>query len=360
MLIARLAGVADRNRAETLRGLRLDLPRAALPPPEPEEYYHADLIGLDAVLSDGTLVGQVRAVHDFGAGDTLEVARAGAPPAMVPFTRAVVPIVDFDRGRLVIEPPEGLLDAPRSLSFRVRGAGMTWRATVLTIFPEMLPGPLAYSLAGKAHEAGSGSSTPWTSGISRKDRHRSVDDAPFGGGPGMVMRPDVLDAAVAGSGGVGPLILLSPRGRRLDQERVRALAAMAGATLICGRFEGVDERVLEARNIEELSLGDFVLSGGEPAAIALIDACVRLLPGVVGRAETLAEESFAGSLLEYPQYTRPQTWQGRAVPEVLVSGDHRRIRDWRRAQAERLTRERRADLWDRHLTGRAAAAEIER
>jgi tRNA (guanine37-N1)-methyltransferase len=237
---------------------------------------------------------------------------------------------------------------------------MTWRATVLTIFPEMLPGPLAYSLAGKAHEAGIWHLHAVDIRDFAQDRHRSVDDAPFGGGPGMVMRPDVLDAAVAGSGGVGPLILLSPRGRRLDQERVRALAAMAGATLICGRFEGVDERVLEARNIEELSLGDFVLSGGEPAAIALIDACVRLLPGVVGRAETLAEESFAGSLLEYPQYTRPQTWQGRAVPEVLVSGDHRRIRDWRRAQAERLTRERRADLWDRHLTGRAAAAEIER
>lgn len=237
---------------------------------------------------------------------------------------------------------------------------MTWRATVLTIFPEMLPGPLAYSLAGKAHEAGIWQLDAVDIRDFAQDRHRSVDDAPFGGGPGMVMRPDVVDAAVAGSGGVGPLILLSPRGRRLDQERVRALAAMAGVTLICGRFEGVDERVLEARDIEELSLGDFVLSGGEPAAIALIDACVRLLPGVVGRAETLAEESFAGSLLEYPQYTRPQIWQGRAVPEVLVSGDHRRIRDWRRAQAERLTRERRADLWDRHLTGRAAAAEIER
>src|SRR5262249_3623353 len=155
--------------------------------------------------------------------------------------------------------------------------------------------------------------------------HRSVDDAPFGGGPGMVMRPDVLDAAIAGSQGVGPLILLSPRARRLDQQRVRDLATMPGVRLICGRFEGVDERVLQARAVEELSLGDFVLSGGEPAAIALIDACVRLLPGVIGRAETLAEESFAGGSLEYPQYTRPQLWQGRSVPEVLVSGDHRRI-----------------------------------
>ena len=165
----------------------------------------------------------------------------------------------------------------------------------------------------------------------------------------MVMRPDVLGAAIVGSGGTGPLILMSPRGRRLDQERVRRLAATPGVTLICGRFEGVDERVLEAHAIEELSLGDFVLSGGEPAAIAVIDACLRLIPGVIGCAETLAEESFAEGLLEYPQFTRPQLWQGRAVPEVLVSGDHRRIGAWRRAEAERLTRERRPDLWERYL-----------
>jgi tRNA (guanine37-N1)-methyltransferase len=225
---------------------------------------------------------------------------------------------------------------------------MTWRATVLTIFPEMLPGPLAYSLAGKALRAGLWRLETVDIRDFARDKHRSVDDAPFGGGPGMVMRPDVLDAAVAGSSGAGPVILLSPRGVRLEQQRVRALAAGPGLTLICGRFEGVDERALEAGGIEELSLGDFVLSGGEPAAIALIDACVRLVPGVVGRAETLAEESFAKSLLEYPQYTRPQLWQGRAVPEVLVSGDHRRIRDWRRTEAERLTRERRPDLWERH------------
>jgi tRNA (guanine37-N1)-methyltransferase len=236
---------------------------------------------------------------------------------------------------------------------------MTWRATVLTIFPEMLPGPLAYSLAGKALEAGLWRlDTVDIRGFAR-DKHRSVDDAPFGGGPGMVMRPDVLDAAIAGSQGAGPLILLSPRGRRLDQARVRQLAAGPGATLICGRFEGVDERVLEARAVEELSLGDFVLSGGEPAAIALIDACVRLLPGVVGCAETLTEESFAEGLLEYPQYTRPQLWQGRAVPQVLLSGDHARIRRWRRAEAERLTRERRADLWQRRMAA-PAGTEIER
>jgi tRNA (guanine37-N1)-methyltransferase len=225
---------------------------------------------------------------------------------------------------------------------------MTWWATVLTIFPEMLPGPLAYSLAGKALRTGVWRLETVDIRDFARDKHRSVDDAPFGGGPGMVMRPDVLDAAVAGSGGTGPVILLSPRGVRLEQQRVHSLAAGPGLTLICGRFEGVDERALEAGGIEELSLGDFVLSGGEPAAISLIDACVRLLPGVVGGAETLAEESFAEGLLEYPQYTRPQLWQGRAVPEVLVSGDHRRIRDWRRTEAERLTRERRPDLWERY------------
>jgi tRNA (guanine37-N1)-methyltransferase len=234
---------------------------------------------------------------------------------------------------------------------------MSWRATVLTIFPEMLPGPLAYSLAGKALKAGLWHLETVDIRDFARDKHRSVDDAPFGGGPGMVMRPDVLDATVVGSGGLGPLLLMSPRGRRLDQQRVRELAAMPGVTLICGRFEGIDERLLEARGIEEVSLGDFVLSGGEPAAIALIDACVRLVPGVVGCAETLAEESFAEGLLEYPQYTRPQLWQGRAVPEVLVSGDHRRIRAWRRAEAERLTRERRPDLWKRYIAARERGAE---
>jgi tRNA (guanine37-N1)-methyltransferase len=225
---------------------------------------------------------------------------------------------------------------------------MSWQATVLTMFPEMLPGPLVYSLAGKALAAGLWRLETVDIRDFARDKHRSVDDAPFGGGPGMVLRPDVLDAAIEGAGGVGPLIHLSPRGRPLDQQRVREVAAGPGVRLLCGRFEGIDERVLEAQAVEEVSLGDFVLSGGEPAAIALIDACVRLLPGVVGCAETLAEESFADGLLEYPQYTRPQMWQGRAVPEVLVSGDHGKIRDWRRVEAERLTRERRPDLWQRY------------
>jgi tRNA (guanine37-N1)-methyltransferase len=231
---------------------------------------------------------------------------------------------------------------------------MSWQATVLTIFPEMLPGPLAYSLAGKALKAGLWRLETVDIRDFAYDKHRSVDDAPFGGGPGMVMRPDVIDAAVGGSGGVGPVLLMSPRGSRLNQRRVYDLAAMSGMTLICGRFEGIDERVLEARGVEEVSLGDFVLSGGEPAAIALIDACVRLLPGVVGRADTLEEESFAAGLLEYPHYTRPQVWQDRAVPEVLVSGNHAQIRLWRRAQSELLTRERRPDLWRRYVAAQEA------
>src|SRR5947207_4348971 len=231
---------------------------------------------------------------------------------------------------------------------------MSWRATVLTIFPEVLPGPLAHSLAGKALAAGIWLLETGDIGDFARDKHRSVDDAPFGGGPGMIMRPDVVDAAIAGAGEVGPLIHLSPRGKPLDQQRVRELSAGPGVRLLCGRFEGIDERVLEARAVEELSLGDFVLSGGEPAAIALIDACVRLLPGVVGCTETLAEESFAEGLLEYPHYTRSQVWQGRAVPEVLVAGDHGKIRAWRRGEAERLTRERRPDLWQRYSARLAA------
>src|SRR2546421_4732701 len=214
---------------------------------------------------------------------------------------------------------------------------MSWQATVLTIFPEMLPGPLAHSLAGKALEAGLWRLETVDIRDFARDKHRSVDDAPFGGGPGMVLRPDVLDAAIDGAGGGGPLIHLSPRGRPLDQQRVRELAASPGVRLICGRFEGVDERLLEARAVEEVSLGDFVLSGGEPAAIALIDACVRLLPGVVGCAEALAEESFAEGLLEYPHYTRPQVWQGPAGPGGLGAGGQGGLPARGQAGAERLT-----------------------
>jgi len=224
----------------------------------------------------------------------------------------------------------------------------------MTLFPEMFPGSLGCSLAGKALADGLWRlETVDIRGFAR-DKHRSVDDAPFGGGPGMVMRPDVLDRVIGEGAGPGPVVYLSPRGRLVDQARIKALAGGPGVSLLCGRYEGVDERVIEARGVEELSLGDFVLSGGEPAAIALIDACVRLLPGVVGDQATLAEESFEDGLLEYPHYTRPQTWEGRAVPEVLLSGHHDRIRQWRQEQRERATRERRPDLWERRLASQGA------
>jgi tRNA (guanine37-N1)-methyltransferase len=231
---------------------------------------------------------------------------------------------------------------------------MTWTAHVLTILPEMFPGPLGHSLAGRAEALGMWRLTVDDIRGFATDRHRSVDDTPFGGGPGMVMRPDVVDAALAASPAGLPAYYLSPRGRTIDQALVRDLAAGPGCTLLCGRFEGVDQRVLDARGLTELSLGDFVLSGGEPAAIALVDACVRLLPGVMGEAGSADEESFADDLLEYPHYTRPAVWAGRAVPEVLASGHHAKIRAWRRAEAERLTRERRPDLWNRYVA-RAAS-----
>lgn len=228
----------------------------------------------------------------------------------------------------------------------------TWAATVLTLFPEMFPGPLGHSLAGRALEQGLWSLEALALRDFATDRHRTVDDLPFGGGAGMVMRPDVvaraLDAAAA-QGPERPTLYLTPRGRPLTQARVRQLAEGPGVVVLCGRFEGVDQRVIEARELEELSLGDMVLSGGEPAAIALLDACVRLLPGVVGRPASLAEESFTDALLEYPHYTRPSEWEGRAVPEVLLSGHHARIRAWRRQQAELVTRRRRPDLWARHV-----------
>jgi tRNA (guanine37-N1)-methyltransferase len=215
----------------------------------------------------------------------------------------------------------------------------------------MFPGPLAHSLAGKARADGIWALETVDIRDFANDRHRTVDDTPFGGGPGMVMRADVLDAALsaAAAPGMKPL-LLSPRGAPLSQRRVRELVSQRVVVMICGRFEGIDERLIEDRGIEEISLGDFVLSGGEPAAIALIDACVRLLPGVVGDAVSLAEESFEAGLLEYPHYTRPQLWHGREVPAVLLSGHHEKIREWRRAESERLTRERRPDLWARYVT----------
>jgi len=224
---------------------------------------------------------------------------------------------------------------------------MTWRATVLTLFPEMFPGPLGISLAGRAL-----ASDIWQLDVrdiraSATDKHRSVDDTPAGGGPGMVLRADILAAAIdaAGRDTSSPRLLMSPRGRPLTQKRVVELAEGPGPLIVCGRFEGVDQRVIEARGLEEVSIGDYVLSGGELGAMVLIDACVRLLPGVMGKLASGTEESFSDGLLEYPQYTRPQTFEGHGIPEVLTSGDHAKVEAWRRAQAESLTQSRRPDLW---------------
>ncbi len=234
-----------------------------------------------------------------------------------------------------------------------------WRATILTIFPDLFPGPLGTSLAGKALAAGLWALEAVDIRAHAADRHRSVDDTPAGGGPGMVMRADVVARAVdaaAPPGDPRPRLIMSPRGVPLTQARVAALAQGPGAVVLCGRFEGVDQRVIEGRNFEEVSVGDYVLSGGEIAAFALIDACVRLLPGVMGKEASAAEESFAQGLLEYPQYTRPQLWEGRPIPDVLTSGDHAKVAAWRRAEAERLTQARRPDLWSARAKGTPKSA----
>ena len=225
-----------------------------------------------------------------------------------------------------------------------------WRATVLTLFPEMFPGPLGLSLAGEGLRKGLWACEAHDIRAHGLGRHRTVDDTTAGGGAGMVMRADVLAAAIdaaAPPGDPRPRILMSPRGRLLDQRRVRSLAAGPGALVVCGRFEGVDERIVAARGLDEVSIGDVVLSGGEVAALALIDACVRLIPGVMGKDASGRDESFEDGLLEYPHYTRPRDFEGREIPAVLLGGDHGRIAAWRRTEAERLTRERRPDLLDR-------------
>jgi tRNA (guanine37-N1)-methyltransferase len=222
-----------------------------------------------------------------------------------------------------------------------------WRATILTLFPEMFPGPLGVSLAGKALASGLWALEARDIRASATDRHRSVDDTPAGGGPGMVLRADVLAAAIdaADVAPECPRLLMSPRGRPLTQSRVAELAAGPGPLIVCGRFEGIDQRVIEGRGLEEVSIGDYVLSGGEIAALALIDACVRLLPGVMGKPASGADESFSEGLLEYPQYTRPQEFEGLPIPDILLSGDHARVAAWRRAEALSLTKARRPDLW---------------
>lgn len=222
-----------------------------------------------------------------------------------------------------------------------------WKATVLTLFPEMFPGPLGVSLAGKALQ-----DKRWAlETVNIRDfgegKHRAVDDTPAGGGPGMVIRADIAANAIDSVTPNGPLIYLTPRGKPLTQERVKQLSAEPGVTLLCGRFEGLDQRVIEARNIEEISIGDYVLSGGEIAAMVLLDSVVRLLPGVIGAEQSLEQESFESGLLEYPHYTKPREWEGRNIPDVLLSGDHGAVEKWRSEQAEKATKQRRPDLWEK-------------
>ncbi len=224
-----------------------------------------------------------------------------------------------------------------------------FKANILTIFPEMFPGILNFSLAGKAMSEGKWTVNPVDIRSFADDNYRSVDDTPYGGGAGMIMRPEVLGRAIEAVHTSGtPLIYLSPRGKTLNQQKVKEIAGLKEITLLCGRFEGIDERVLEAYGITEISIGDFILSGGEPAALVLLDAVVRLLPGVLGSEDSLAEESFENNLLEYPQYTKPQTWNGLEVPEVLLSGHHEHIAMWRRQKSEEITRIRRPDLWEKY------------
>jgi tRNA (guanine37-N1)-methyltransferase len=224
-----------------------------------------------------------------------------------------------------------------------------WRATILTLYPEMFPGPLGISLAGKGLASGLWSLEAKQIRDHATDKHGTVDDTPAGGGPGMVMKADVLARALdAIPPDTRPRLIMSARGKPLTQKRVRELAAGDGTVILCGRFEGIDERLIEARGLEEVCLGDFVLSGGEMAALALLDACVRLIPGVMGKEASGFEESFSDGLLEYPQYTRPAVFEGRPIPEILTSGDHAKVAAWRHAEAERLTRERRPDLWAAH------------
>ena len=222
---------------------------------------------------------------------------------------------------------------------------MIWRASVLTLFPAMFPGSLGQSLAGRALETG-----VWSLHVTNirdfaQDRHRTVDDTPFGGGAGMVLRPDVVDSAVASVADERPVVCLTPRGRRFTQTDAQRFADGPGVILLCGRYEGIDQRVIESRQMLELSIGDYVLSGGELAALVLLDSIVRLLPGVMGAPDSATEESFSSGLLEYPHYTRPAEWQGRRVPDVLLSGHHGAVAAWRQAESERITRERRPDLW---------------
>ena len=338
VVVVRFKGVKDRKQAEALTGTELFIDRSALPDEgEDGEFYHADLIGLAVKDETGASVGKVTAVQNFGGGDILELALGGRKGVLIPFTQAAVPEVDIAAGFVRIDTiAAGLVEDEATDESRPGGAAsirkppartkgcrrqpVSFRATVLTLYPEMFPGALGLSLAGRALEAGTWSLETVQIRDFAADRHRTVDDTPAGGGAGMVMRADVLAKAIdhaSPEGDPRPRLLMSPRGKPLTQARVRELAAGPGAVIVCGRFEGVDQRVIDARGLEEVSIGDFILSGGEPAALVLLDAVVRLLPGVMGNEISGDDESFENGLLEHPHYTRPQVFEGRAIPDVL-------------------------------------------
>ena len=328
----RATSSSPRSKASTtaplpkaLKGLELKIAREDLPETEDDEFYQADLIGLAVVDASGREIGEVLGFQNFGAGELIEIKRDRAPLEL----RALHQRHGAGRRHRVKAASSFPKRASRSSppTTAKKSGAMTWAATVLTVLPEMFPGPLGMSLSGKALAEDRWSLETIDIRKFATTRYGSVDDTPAGGGPGMVMRPDILGAAIDTRRARRPPADPACRraGVRLTQARARELAKGPGAVLVCGRFEGVDERVIEARALEEISIGDYVLSGGEIAAMTLIDAVVRLLPGVVGAEASLEEESFEQDLLEYPQYTRPQTWEGREIPAVLTSGHHKRI-----------------------------------
>ena len=358
-LVVAFAGVVDRNAAEALRGTVLQVDARTLPPPEDEDEFHDHVLrGLRAELPDGAVLGEVADVLHLPHGDVLVIARADTgAEVLVPFVKAMVPVVDVAGRRVQVDPPEGLLDLgePR------RGARSVVIVDVVTIFPDYLA-PLGVSLLGKAQERGLltvrvHDLRTWTS-----DVHRTVDDSPYGGGPGMVMRPEpwgaALDAVRAlggtdtGTEAVPVLLVPTPSGRPFTQALAQELSDEPWLVFACGRYEGIDARVLEDAaerfRVVEVSLGDYVLAGGEVAVLVVVEAVARLLPGVLGNAASHQDDSFAAggmeALLEGPVYTRPPVWRGREVPAVLQSGDHARIARWRREQALQRTAERRPDL----------------
>ena len=348
-LVATLKGIATREDAERLNGIELYIARDKLPATDDNEYYHADLIGLAAVNAAQEPLGRVIAIHNFGAGDIIEIAPPRGATMLLPFTNAVVPTVDLKAGQVVIELPEEI-DGDALLPMRTFercGARLSSHC-----FPRCF----------RVRSASASPARRWRPGCGRWRRGIFAPRPPTAIAASMIPRPAAAPAWCSGptcwlmpstrrkrlqrpqtTG--RPRLLMSPQGRPLTQSRVMELAAGPGPLIVCGRFEGIDQRVIEARRLEEVSLGDYVLSGGEIAAMALIDACVRLLPGVMGKLASGADESFSDGLLEYPQYTRPQEFEGRPIPEILLSGDHAKVAAWRQAEAEALTRARRPDLW---------------